>query len=192
MAEIKPFAPVKLVCGIIAAREDHFTRAEERLAAVYGPVDDRSPRLSFPGTAYYAPHMGIDLRRSFLSFEALIEPIKLPAIKVQTNALEAEVAADFGTRVRVVNLDPGYLTSAALIMATAKDFSHRVPLGQGIYAHLEFLFAKDGIRVLEWTYPDFRGEGYREFFLRVRRTYLTRLRTAARPFSGPGAPPAGG
>jgi hypothetical protein len=192
MAEIKPFAPVKLVCGIIAARDEPFAGAEERLAAAYGAIDDHSPRLPFPGAAYYAPQMGAELRRGFLSFARLIDPTALASIKVGTNTLEAELSRESGTEARIVNLDPGYLTAAALIMGTAKDFSHRIPLGQGIYAHLEFLFTRNGIRTLEWTYPDFRGPGYGDFFPRVRRRYLEQLRAGTGPLSAAGAPTDGG
>ncbi len=192
MAELQPFAPVKLVCGVIAGPDAHFAAAEARLAAVHGPVDDRSPRAAFPGASYYEPRMGPGLRRGFLSFAALIDPVRLAGIKIATNALEAELAREWNTDLRIVNLDPGYLTGAALIMATAKDFSHRIPLSGGIYGHLEFLFTRDGIRTLEWTYPDFRGGGYGDFFLRVRRRYLAERRDPGRPFSGAGAPPAGG
>ena len=175
MAEIQPFRPVKLLCGVLAGRDEHFAAAESRLTAAYGPIDDRSPRAPFPGADYYAPRMGPGLKRGFLSFGSLIDPARLAEIKIATNALEAELAREWNADLRIVNLDPGYLTGAALIMATAKDFSHRIPLAGGIYGHLEFLFTRDGIRTLEWTYPDFRGEGYGDFFLRVRRAYLARL-----------------
>ncbi|MGB9894061.1 MAG: DUF4416 family protein, partial [Candidatus Saccharicenans sp.] len=75
--------------------------------------------------------------------------------------------------------DPGYLTASALIMATTKDFAHRIPLNQGIYAHLEMLFQKKGVKLLEWTYPDFQQSGYQEFFLRVREVYLAQLKQSS-------------
>jgi hypothetical protein len=194
MAEIRGFTLVKLICGIIAGRDEHFLRAEERLSGVFGPIDSRSPRFLFNFTDYYEAEMGPGLRRGFIGFDRMVDPAGLAAIKIRTNGLEMEIAAEFGVdrqpgclgrlgrqerpgrRSRIVNLDPGYLTPAALIMATAKDFSHRIPLQEGIYGHLEFLFTKTGIRRLEWTYPDFAQEGYQAYFMDVRRDYLRRLR----------------
>ena len=176
MATIKDFPPVQLVCGIIASRDDHFDRAEERLSGIFGEVDSRSPRFPFELTEYYRAEMGSGLRRGFLSFRSFIDPSVLPDVKIRTNALEREIAAEFGTATRIVNLDPGYLTAAALIMATAKDFSHRIPLRNGIYGHLEFLFTRTGIRRLDWTYPDFAQEGYETYFLALRKELLRRLK----------------
>lgn len=179
MAAITDFQPVKLICGVIYARAEHFQRAEERLVELWGPADSRSPHFDFDLTDYYEAQMGKSLKRTFLSFRALVPPERLTEIKVRTNALEGQIRLEFRSDLRIVNLDPGYLTQAALIMATAKDFSHRVPLARGIYAHLEFLFSKTGIRRLDWTYPDFLKAEYQNYFLAVRRTYLNQLRQAS-------------
>lgn len=180
MAEIKGFHPVKLICGVIFSQEACFHRAEDRLIELYGPADSRSPYFDFDLTEYYEPKMGKDLKRTFFSFFDLIPPERLSEIKVRSNALEEDIRREFRADIRIVNLDPGYLTQAALIMATAKDFSHRVPLAHGIYAHLEFLFTKTGIRRLDWTYPDFLKEGYQTYFQGVRKTYLDQLRQGSR------------
>lgn len=152
-----------------------FEYAEGQLSERFGSVDLKSPAVAFDTTDYYDQEMGRGLRRSFLSFERLIRPEDLSDIKRATNALEESVREHFGSGRRVVNLDPGFLTAAALIMATAKDFSHRVPLRNGIYAHLEFLFHKTGVQLLPWTYPDLRGDRYGEFFIEARRVYLAQL-----------------
>jgi hypothetical protein len=172
MADPRPFAPVKLVCGIISSGPEAPARAERELSLLFGAVDLRSPVLAFDATDYYESEMGPGLERRFLSFAELIRPEALPDIKLRTNALEEAIRGGSGGSRRVVNLDPGYVTAAALIMATTKNFAHRVPLRGGIYAHLELLFAKAGVKVLDWTYPDLRGEGYREFFRAVRTRYL--------------------
>ena len=177
MAEAKPFRPVKLVCGIIGAEDAVFEAAEKRIAGLYGEIDSRSERFAFVATDYYEPEMGKGLRRAFVSFARLIEPDRLSEIKLRTTALEDEIRRAFGAGRRIVNLDPGYVTSAALIMATAKDFSHRVPLQNGIFAHLEFLFGKTEIRRLDWTYPDFAKEGYQKYFLELRQAFLNQIKS---------------
>jgi hypothetical protein len=176
MACPRPFLPVKPVCGLIAADEAAFRAAESGLVEILGQVQRRSPTFEFTATDYYVPEMGPGLKRRFLSFAGLIGPEGLPGLKIRSNALEETIRRLLGSPRRPVNIDPGYLTRAALIMATAKDFSHRIPLADGIYAHLEFLFTRTGIRLLDWTYPDYAQEGYQAFFLEVRRGYLAELK----------------
>ena len=175
MAEPKAFSPVKLICGIIAFEERIFKKAEEDLGRLYGPVDLTSPLFKFKFTDYYEKQMGKNLKRKFLSFAEFVFPEKLSEIKLQTNGLEEELRKEFQSDRRIVNIDPGYLTSSSLIMATAKDFAHRVPLHDGIYAHLELLFGKKEARPLSWTYPDFKTIDYQRFFMEVRRIYLSQL-----------------
>jgi hypothetical protein len=179
MAVPKPFSPAKPIVGIISSKEIYFERAEEELTALFGLIDLKSPLIPFDLTNYYEEQMGINLKRIFLSFVELVPPEKLNILKIQTNALEQKIRQDLGENFRVVNIDPGILTSSSLIMATAKDFSHRIPLAQGIYAHLEFLFTRNAIKTLDWTYPDFKQETCQRFFLDVRRIYLEQLRRPA-------------
>jgi len=177
MADIKPFAPVKLVCGIIAGSKEMFQAAEDRLAAGHGPVDARGPIVPFIGTEYYAGEMGPGLSRMFLAFRDLVCPDRLPDIKIGTIAIEDDLRATNAAGGRRVNLDPGILTGAALFMATTKDFAHRSPLQKGIYAHLELLFTRTGVKRLEWTYPDFRTDEHLPFFLSVRKGYLESIKS---------------
>lgn len=176
MADPKPFSEVKLVCGIIASDERYFKKAEDCLVRLYGSIDLESSVFTFDFTDYYEKQMGRNLKRKFLSFRDLVSPERLSEIKLRTNELEEEIRQEFKESRRVVNLDPGYMTQAALIMATVKDFAHRIPLKNGIYAHLELLFTKTGVKTLDWTYPDYKTEEYREFFVEVRRIYLAQLK----------------
>jgi hypothetical protein len=177
MAEIKPFPPAKLIVGVISSLDAAVTRTEEALKANYGPVELKSAAFRFDQTDYYDQQMGRDLNRLFLSFSRLVPPESLSSIKVCTNALEKEIRRSLGREERVVNIDPGILTASALIMATAKDFAHRIPLNQGIYAHLELLFSRKAVTLLPWTYPDFKQEGYQRYFLEVRQAYLRQLKS---------------
>jgi hypothetical protein len=175
VAEAKPFSPVKLICGVIFSSQNALVLTEERLTHLYGPIDFSSTSFAFDLTDYYEKQMGKNLRRKFLSFERLIDPENLSEIKLGTNRLEKEIQLSLKTSLRAVNIDPGYLTSSALIMATAKNFAHRVPLKKGIYAHLELLLTRKEARSLDWTYPDFKRAEYQDFFLRIRRIYLSQL-----------------
>ena len=176
MADIKPFAPVKLICGIIASKQNVFVQAQSYLEDEHGPVDLSSPLFEFTYTDYYKKQMGSGLKRQFFSFRDLIGAERLSRIKIRTNELEDIIRGDSKAQRRVVNIDPGYLTASALIMATAKDFAHRVPLQGGIYAHLELLFLKKDVKTLSWTYPDYKTQLYQSFLLDVRRIYLLQLR----------------
>ena len=180
MAEVKPFIPVKLIVGIISSQDSAVEWTEKALTAAYGPVDLRSATLSFNQTDYYEKQMGKGLRRRFLSFSRLVPPESLADIKIHTNGLEEEVKKPLAGEERVVNIDPGILTASALIMATAKNFAHRIPLHQGIYAHLEMLFSKNAVKLLSWTYPDFQQEAYQRYFLEARQVYLRQLKDTMR------------
>lgn len=175
MVEAEPFSPVKLICGVISSQGEGFRRAEEMLVHLYGLIDLISPLIKFNFTDYYEKQMGKNLKRKILSFTRLISPESLSEIKLQTNELEEEIRREMKASQRVVNLDPGYLAPYALIMATAKNFAHRIPLQHGIYAHLELLFTKKEARTLSWTYPDYKTEEYQRFFMEIRKVYLSQI-----------------
>ena len=176
MGQAGTFTPVKLICGIIANQKTLFTSSESNLCKFFGKIDLKSDFFSFDYTDYYDKQMGPGLKRVFLSFLDLIPPENLSDIKTKTNHLEEKIKTNAEMKSRAVNLDPGYLTASALIMATVKDFSHRIPLKDGIYAHLELLYGKNEIRTLPWTYPDYKKPDYHPFFLEVRKIYLKQIR----------------
>jgi len=175
MAQPHDFAPVKLICGVIYKEEGLYGEVRERLAGEWGRVDSESPAFPFDLTDYYEAEMGPRLDRRFMSFEGLVAPESLPERKLRAIEIEESIRREQGRPGRPVNIDPGYLSASALIMATAKDFAHRIPLGRGIYAHLEFLFTRPGVRTLDWTYPDLRRETPQIYFRGVREIYLRQL-----------------
>jgi hypothetical protein len=186
MAQPKEFSPVKLICGVIYRDDALYAETRERLEAEWGRADSESGAFPFDLTGYYEDEMGGGLRRRFMSFEALVPPGSLPAAKRWTIELESLIRQERGVTGRPVNVDPGYLTASAVVMATAKDFAHRIPLAQGIYAHLELLFTRTGVRALDWTYPDLRREPPQSYFREVREIYLRQFRDRATS-AGPGA-----
>jgi hypothetical protein len=176
MAQPREFSPVKLICGVIYKGDALYAEVRRRLEAEWGRIDSESPAFPFDLTGYYEDEMGGGLVRRFVSFEALVPPESLPAAKLWAIELESIIRQERGLTGRPVNIDPGYLTASAVIMATAKDFAHRIPLGRGIYAHLEFLFSRPGVRTLDWTYPDLRREPAQAYFRNVREIFLRQRR----------------
>jgi hypothetical protein len=120
--------------------------------------------------------MGGPLLRQILSFAGLIQPDSLSTVKRTTNQLEEELSRELeDAPARPVNLDPGYVTAAKVVLATTKDYSHRVYLGDGIYAEATLRWHRGAFVPWEWTYPDYRTEHYRHFFGRVRALYEEKL-----------------
>jgi hypothetical protein len=172
--------PVTLICGLLGAGGPILAEARDALRARYGAIALESPVMPFTFTDYYREEMGAGLLRQFAAFETRIDPARLSRIKRETNELERVLSgcpAGAAGRRRV-NLDPGYVTPSKLILATTKDFAHRVYLGEGIYAEVTLAFTKSGCRHFEWTYPDYRTEAYAAFFRDVRRLLMA---PAARP-----------
>ena len=69
---------------------------------------------------------------------------------------------------RPLNLDPGYLTEAKLVLASTKDHAHRIYLSQGIYAEVTLSYRRGRWRHHDWTYPDYQRGDYQAFFDQCR------------------------
>jgi hypothetical protein len=161
---------VKLFCGIISSNEEikqkYFAMLEEK----FDKIDLISGVVPFDFSSYYNPEMGDNLKRFWISFEKLIYSQGLAEIKVFTNSIESNFAVN---GKRQVNIDPGYITPANLILATTKDYSHRIYLDKGIYGEVAMIYKENGYKKLPWSYPDYLSDVAATFFLKVR-SYLTK------------------
>lgn len=156
-------------------------REEEVLAAVltgadakYGPLDFLSEALPFEFTSYYQREMGQNLKRRLAGFRPLIQPEYLPEIKRWANDQESRHLNEKGGRK--INIDPGYLASAKFILATGKDYSHRIYLGNGIYGDLTLMFQKGSFTALPWTYPDYASSPLIDLITLLRKRYLWQIK----------------
>lgn len=172
MAAIRAPEKAKLIVGLLSGEEDWLREGVRRLKRHFGDVDVESDVWPFDATDYYAIEMGERLFRKFVSFDELTPMDRLAEVKRLTNDLEAALAADLVTSgiARPVNLDPGYVTLSKLVLASSKDFSHRIYLERGVFAEVTLLFEHGGWRTLPWTYPDYGGGQYDEFLNEVRES----------------------
>lgn len=163
---------VKLVCGVITGELELLPVVRAKLEADFGPVDLESSPSAFDFTDYYREEMGESLWRIFWAFRNPADPGSLADIKIRTNEIEAEYmhGSGGGGSGRRINLDPGYITENKLVLATTKDFPHRIYLRDGIFAEITLHFRKNSCIYHEWTFPDFRSGRYEDFLLEARRT----------------------
>ena len=167
----QPIAPqaAKLVIGIFTNGQQLFEPVLENLTKLFGDIDLMSPWIPFDYTSYYEREMGPDLMRRMTAFKPLIEQSSLPAIKLKTNAIEREFSSN---QKRSVNIDPGYLLRERFVLATGKNFAHRIYIGDHIYADLTLIFQKGSFQSLPWTYPDYKATDMQSFLYRVRNKYI--------------------
>jgi hypothetical protein len=177
MSHPQPPKPAKLLIGLFSQKSELMTPVAVDLMECFGPVDLISPLFPFDFTSYYEKEMGHPLFRRIFVFKSLIEQENLADIKLKTNALEALFMVD---DKRQVNIDPGYLLMERLVLATGKNFAHRIYIGKYIYADLTLIYQKNGYQPLPWTYPDYAHESIRHFLLLVRNKYLEDLKEGPR------------
>jgi hypothetical protein len=164
---------VKLIASVFSPEEPLVEEVIQKLETLWGPVDWKSPSLFFDRTRYYEREMGWPLHRRFVSFRELIPPDGIVGRKLESNELEAACLRD---GKRAVNIDPGTISLERLILATGKNYIHRVYLSQGIFADLTLIFHRSGFRTLPWTYRDYAEADTIAWFNEIRERYKKQLR----------------
>ncbi len=158
MWNLKPPKPAKLIIGILAADADCLDSARQALTSSFGIADLASDVWRFTQTNYYSNELGDNPLRQFISLERLADPAHLPEIKLQANELEKRLADQLPLSLpRPVNLDPGLIEPSKLILASTKNYSHRIYIGQ--------------------NYPDYTQQCYFDFFSKVRTRLLEQLKS---------------
>lgn len=178
MGEPRTVRPVLPLLVLFSRHSEALDWARSRAEARWGRVCLESPRFHFDQTDYYHATMGGDLSKQLLAFEPLMDPAELAGRKQQSNAWEAEcAAAGQWPERRPLNLDPGYLTEAKLVLASTKDREHRIYQSGGIYAEVTLYYRQGAWRPWPWTYPDFAAPAYHAFLDEARQVLRARYRS---------------
>lgn len=168
--------PAKLVVSCFMNDKSCVETIFPLLEDVCGPVDMISRWLDFDYTDYYYKEMGAPLFRKVFAFKNLIDQDALAKVKEKTNEIESRFEI---SGKRVINIDPGYLVSSRFILATGKEYSHRIYIGRKIYADLTLMYSKkEGFKTLEWTYPDYASHSMLSFLSKIRDKYLLDLKAS--------------
>ena len=167
----------KPVCAVTAGNPELIEQAIGWLTLQLGETDLKSEIFSFDSYShYYEKEMGSGLLKQFVSFNRLVTPLFLSAFKRKCAAFERATARN---SARIVNIDPGYWADAKLVLASTKNYSHRIQIGRRIFAELTLMFTKGRLSALEWTYPDYSSELGLKYFSEVRKIYFKQLEKIA-------------
>ena len=177
MAIPQPIKPVKLIVAVLFADATRLQLAQQELTTAFGAIDYTSALFPFEATHYYVQELGAPILRLFYSFEQLISPEDLAAIKLRTNEIEHTLALN---GKRTVNLDPGYLDTDKFVLASAKYQGHKIYLSEGIWADMTLHYEKGKFTALPWSFPDFKNGAYEKEFLRMREIYKKQLKAFER------------
>jgi Domain of unknown function (DUF4416) len=165
MAAPSPAKPVLTICAIISRYDEAFAWGSRRLSEHFGSIALTSMPFDHRETTYYEASMGPDLKKWFVAFTSAADSAKLADWKLATNAMEGEYASlGRHSEARPLNLDPGYLTEAKVVLATTKDRDHRLYLRDGIYAEVTLRFQSGGWKSQPWTYPDYQRADFHAFY----------------------------
>jgi hypothetical protein len=176
MGAISEPSPVLLLVAATSRHARAIEWARMRIEATFGPLAFASHAFDLTETDYYTATMGPDLKKQFFASERLTDPGRLAEFKRQTNQWEAEYAAqDRHAEPRPLNLDPGYITAAKLVLASTKDHAYGLYLRDSIYAELTLAFRRRAWQPLEWTCPGYERADYQEFFARCRLYLIERI-----------------
>ncbi|MFA6186694.1 MAG: DUF4416 family protein [Phycisphaerae bacterium] len=177
MWNLKKPEPAKLIIGILACDENALTAAVDMIKVKFGDCDLESPVWPFHHTEYYADETGKEIVKKFVAIEKLIMPDELADIKLKANKMEEKLAVKLGGQFsRPVNLDPGYIEPSKLVLASTKNFSHRIYLGKKIWAEVTLVFSRGQWKGFEYSFPDHKEDRYHGFFSRVREKLVEQLK----------------
>jgi hypothetical protein len=180
MAQYGVHPPARLLLAAFSRHTAVLDWALARATDAWGPIALASEPFDFAETDYYGPTMGHGLKKIFWVFGDPFDPGVLADLKRSANRWEddcvlavrqRQVLDNFGNPIvesRPLNLDPGYLTTAKLVLASTKDHAHRIYLRDGIYAEITLFFRHGRWEHHEWTFPDYRRPDYQRFFTQVR------------------------
>jgi hypothetical protein len=156
-----------LFIGALYSDPEIFVASQKILEKTFGESLLVSPPLPWDYSVHYRDELGSPIKRQFIFFKNLFDTGTLADIKISTNSIEDSFSVNGKRRV---NLDPGYITLAKIVLASTKNYSHRINLGKGIYGEITLLYIeKEGtFKKHLFTYRDYQEKSCIDLFLNAR------------------------
>lgn len=158
-----------LFFALMYSGKQGYEKAKNELVRKFGPVRAESAEFDFTKfSEYYVPEMGRKQKKRYVVFERLFDRPGLADARLFTQKLEQRLSK---RGKRFVNIDPGYMTKDAIVLASLKERGHKIYLGRGVFADLQAIFGRNELRAFEYTFEDLKANS--AFFLSVRRDLLS-------------------
>ena len=165
MGRVRQPDPALLFIGTLYSDKSVVPEAQKLLEENFGEILMTSPATPWDYSTYYKDEIGSPLMRQFLFFKTLINPGMLADIKLKTNDIEDMLSHE---GKRCINLDPGYLTLSNIVLASTKNYSHRIYLSKGIFGEVTLIYKGETYHPHLFTYRDYQDKTSIELFLNVR------------------------
>ncbi|MDZ7362867.1 MAG: phosphoribosylformylglycinamidine cyclo-ligase [candidate division KSB1 bacterium] len=174
MGAPKSPSPAALFMAVLFSPSVSYDDVRAVVMQEFGDILMQSPVFPFNHSDYYAEEMGANLQKVFLLLGRLIDPSALVEWKLRAQEVESRYTEN---GKRKINIDPGYLEASKLVLATTKNYDHRIYLGRGIYGDVQLRFRFQQFHFNDWTYPDYRQPEHIAFFEQARLKYFDLLKT---------------
>jgi hypothetical protein len=172
MARIQKPHPGRLIISTIYSSMDALADSLRALERRFGRVQYETIEIETSLASEYREEMGDGLMRRFFSFEKPVARASLPELKGICHKIEPLFADNMGDFVfRTVNIDPGILTPDSLVMASHREYNHRLYLRDGVFAEVALIYSRGRFMRLPWTVADYYDNEAIEFFKRVRDSF---------------------
>ncbi|RLB10178.1 MAG: DUF4416 domain-containing protein [Deltaproteobacteria bacterium] len=173
VSELKEPKPAKVITGLLISPSVNQQECFEMLFRHFGDIDFISESIQFDYSKYYEPEMGTGLKRRFVAYKDLRRQDDLVSLKLLAMEIEDRFKEQGKRRL---NVDPGLVTLERLVLATGKNYTHRIYLRTGVFADLTLVFKKGTYIPLPWTYPDYKEPLIIEWFNKIRQKYNHQLK----------------
>jgi len=154
-----------LFVGCLFSFKEIYDASLSVLKKDYGNIFLETPSLPWSHSDYYFEEIGAPLYKCFIFFDTVIDTSVLPDAKLRIMEIEKDLSKD---GKRQINLDPGYLSLAKVVLASRKNYSHRIYLGKLVFAELELIFKESAFHSLPYTYTDYKAEESIKLFMKAR------------------------
>jgi hypothetical protein len=169
--------PVLLIAAVTSRHGEAIQWATRQMSAAWDDISLKSELFDFEETDFYRQSMGSQLKKQLFAFNTLLDPANIAQSKLLANNWEDNYKSQSShPEIRPLNIDPGYITEAKLVLATTKDRDHRIYLAHGIFAEVTLHFQEGKWQSARWTYPDYQRHDYHEFFIQCRELLRKKYR----------------